>query len=350
MLQTNREDGEDLLPRSRLCRRPDHGGHRPQVPRRRGGRRRHLRRPHRRLEQRRAPDLRAGPRRRRAPLPREEPLLQQRRREARRRGRHRLRLREHPHQGPRPRRRQGRRPHLLGERGADDRRRGDVRQGRRREVHRAGQDRGGHREDPRPQRPRRRRLPDPLQPGVPRRGHRHPRPARPRPRPHRRPRDRRGARRRPGAQGRVHPMGPRGEDPHHQPLVRRAVQARRQRVPGPEDLVRQRHVRALRGHRRRRRRGRLRRGQGLQDRRQVSQRQRGIRWLLLPERHPQPAVHLRVQWPPRGGQLLEAGDQGFKSPAIATTMSKDIYSLTPFQVIRRFTSVKIKLFQVCLNL
>ncbi|KAB8090188.1 hypothetical protein EE612_015306 [Oryza sativa] len=68
------------------------------------------------------------------------------------------------------RRRQGRRPRLLGERGEDDRRLVTLQQGRRREVHRPRQDGRGHREDPRAQRPCR-RVPGALQPGVPGGGH-----------------------------------------------------------------------------------------------------------------------------------------------------------------------------------
>uniref|UniRef100_A0A453LUW5 UDP-glucose/GDP-mannose dehydrogenase C-terminal domain-containing protein n=1 Tax=Aegilops tauschii subsp. strangulata TaxID=200361 RepID=A0A453LUW5_AEGTS len=52
----------------------------------------------------------------------------------------------------------------------------------------------------------------------------------------------------------------------------------------------------------------------VKDRAQVPERQRGVRRVVLPEGHPEPGVHLRVQRPAGGGQLLEAGDQDQRLP------------------------------------
>ena len=63
-------------------------------------------------------------------------------------------------------------------------------------------------------------------------------------------------------------------DHHHQPLERRALQARRQRLPGPAHLLDQHHLGPLREDRGRRRRGGPRRRHRLADRPQLPQRLR----------------------------------------------------------------------------
>ncbi|BAH92788.1 Os04g0581600, partial [Oryza sativa Japonica Group] len=139
------------------------------------------------------------------------------------------------------RRRQGRRPRLLGERGEDDRRRVTLRQGRRREVHRPV------------------RTAEAIEKILAHNAHVVEFQVLSNPeflaevtavadlRSHRWPRHRRRA----GVEGHVRAMGPRRPDRHHQPLVGGAVQARRERVLGAEGVIGERHLRALRGHRRR---------------------------------------------------------------------------------------------------
>lgn len=91
-------------------------------------------RAHQSLELRRAPHLRARPRRRRARLPRAQPVLQHRHHKARRRSRHCFCFRQHPHKNERHRRGAGGRPDLLGGRSEADCERGDVEQDRGGEV------------------------------------------------------------------------------------------------------------------------------------------------------------------------------------------------------------------------
>lgn len=200
--------------------------------------------------------------------------------------------------------RQGGGPAVLGEGGAADPAGVRFPQDRRREEHTAGQDGPDDGADPQRQWEA---VRGDLQPRVSGRRDGRRRSAPPRPGAGRVPGDPRGAAGPAGDRRHLRPLGARGADPHRQRLEFGAVQAGGQRVPGPEDLFHQQHLRPVREDRRRRRGGGARHRDGQPDRPQVSERERRLRRLLLQEGHPEPGLYLGVLRARGGGPLLAVG-------------------------------------------